>query len=78
MTFETDWVDAPLVERARAKIGPQHVGGIVDAGFATDLLRLTVGRLFPLEQKPYLLKFHDLLKFHADNHDVGCSATAVR
>jgi hypothetical protein len=35
-----DWIDARLVETARAKIGPKHVGGIVDAGFATDLRSL--------------------------------------
>jgi molybdopterin-synthase adenylyltransferase len=29
-----------------------------------DLLRQTLGRLFPLEQNPYLIKFH------VDNHDV--------
>ena len=35
-----DWVDTRLVETARARIAPDHVGGLVAAGFATDLRTL--------------------------------------
>jgi hypothetical protein len=31
-----DWVDMRLVETARAVIGPNHIGGLIDRGFATD------------------------------------------
>jgi hypothetical protein len=37
-----DWIDARLVETARRAIGPEHVGGIVDTGFAIDFRNLTV------------------------------------
>jgi Glycosyl transferase family 2 len=35
-----DWVDMHLVETARAMIGPDHIGGVIDAGFATDFRNL--------------------------------------
>lgn len=40
-----DWVDARLVETARATIGPDHVGGLIATGFAVDLRH---GRAAPL------------------------------
>jgi hypothetical protein len=49
-----DWVDARLVEAARAGIGPGHVGGLIVAGFATDFRTLRAAavphpRLFDCE-----------------------------
>jgi hypothetical protein len=35
-----DWVDVRLVETARALIGPDHIGGLIDRGFATDFRSL--------------------------------------
>ena len=35
-----DWVDVRLVETARAVIGSNHVGGLIDSGFATDFRNL--------------------------------------
>lgn len=35
-----DWVDIRLVEAARAGIGPDHLGGFIPAGYATDLRRM--------------------------------------
>ncbi len=35
-----DWVDARLVETARARIAPGDVGGLIQAGYATDLRSL--------------------------------------
>lgn len=40
-----DWVDTRLVERSRAEIGPNHVGGVITAGFATDLRNLRAARI---------------------------------
>lgn len=40
-----DWIDTRLVETARAMIGPEHVGGIVETGYATDLRSLRVAPL---------------------------------
>jgi Putative rhamnosyl transferase len=35
-----DWVDVGLVETARAMIGSDHIGGLIDTGFATDFRNL--------------------------------------
>jgi hypothetical protein len=35
-----DWVDVRLVETARAVIGPNHLGGLIGSGFATDFRNL--------------------------------------
>lgn len=35
-----DWVDRELVAAARAGIGPEHVGGIIEDGLATDIQTL--------------------------------------
>jgi len=35
-----DWVDARLVEAARATIGPDEVGALIDSGFVTDFQAL--------------------------------------
>jgi hypothetical protein len=35
-----DWVDVGLVATARTMIGPGHIGGLVDSGFATDFRNL--------------------------------------
>jgi len=35
-----DWVDRRLVEAARATIGPNEVGGLIDAGLVTDFRTL--------------------------------------
>ena len=40
-----DWVDVTLVAAARATIGPDHIGGLIDAGFATDVQSLRAARL---------------------------------
>jgi hypothetical protein len=35
-----DWVDVNLVATARAMIGPEHIGGLIGTGFATDFRNL--------------------------------------
>ena len=35
-----DWVDVDLVKTARAMIAPDHIGGLIDTGFATDIRNL--------------------------------------
>lgn len=40
-----DWVDRRLVEVARARIGPEHVGGLIEHGYAVDLQTLRALRL---------------------------------
>ena len=40
-----DWVDRHLVERARARIGHEHVGGLIEDGYATDIRTLKTLRL---------------------------------
>jgi hypothetical protein len=40
-----DWIDVRLVEMARATIGPHHVGGLIETGFATDLCTLRTASL---------------------------------
>jgi hypothetical protein len=47
-----DWVDRHLVEAARATIGPDDVGGLIEAGFVTDFQTLHAAplphpRVFP-------------------------------
>lgn len=40
-----DWIDKHLVESARALIGPDHIGGVTTAGFATDFRTLRTAKL---------------------------------
>ena len=40
-----DWVDVRLVETARAVIGLEHVGGVIDVGFAVDFRSLRAAAL---------------------------------
>jgi hypothetical protein len=40
-----DWVDVGLVEAARAAIGPDEVGGLVETGFAVDFRSLRAAAL---------------------------------
>lgn len=35
-----DWVDVDLVKTARAMIGPEAIGGLIETGFATDIRSL--------------------------------------
>ncbi|MBV9814997.1 MAG: glycosyltransferase [Alphaproteobacteria bacterium] len=35
-----DWIDVRLVAASRAMIGPDHVGGLIDTGFATEFRSL--------------------------------------
>jgi hypothetical protein len=37
-----DWVDTRLVETARATIGPDHVAGVIETGFAADFHSLRI------------------------------------
>lgn len=40
-----DWVDVRLVEAARSMIGPDHIGGLIDTGFAADFQTLRAAPL---------------------------------
>ena len=40
-----DWVDVRLVETARSMIGSDHVGGLIEAGFAADFQTLRAAPL---------------------------------
>lgn len=40
-----DWIDTRLVENARALIGPDHIGGVITGGFATDFRTLQTAEL---------------------------------
>ena len=51
-----DWVDRRLVEFARAGIGPEHVGGIVEHGYAIDLQTLQALRL--PDRRAFDIGFH--------------------
>ncbi|MFW6333165.1 MAG: glycosyltransferase family A protein, partial [Thermodesulfobacteriota bacterium] len=40
-----DWVDVNLVETAHSMIGPDHVGGLIETGFAADFQTLRAAPL---------------------------------
>ncbi len=40
-----DWVDTTLVEAARATLGPDRVGGLIEAGLVLDFQTLRVARI---------------------------------
>ncbi len=53
-----DWVEAGLVETARARIAPEQIGGLVEAGYVTDLRAM---RLCPLPHpQVFAGGFHEL------------------
>ncbi|WP_174292432.1 glycosyltransferase [Sphingomonas bacterium] len=61
-----DWVARDLVRRAREQIGPQHLGGVVGAGFALDY---RTGRV---------MRFPIAGAFEGDFHQLCGSSTVGR
>jgi hypothetical protein len=50
-------VDRRLVETARAMIGPDHLGGLIETGFGTDIRSLVVA---PIPNPAFAGEFHRL------------------